>query len=158
MGTWPGRGVRPEKSRTMSIRHDGGKQLVEPVRPPLEIQPAEQRLQGGGGLVLLPAGGPGDGVGRGIPSPAEHAALLLVQQREDACGGGQPGRGRAHTAQWPGAGLGPWPCRGDRVRSGPLPQTRCLPDGPAPGWTGRAGGPGAYPSENNLSYSAPTLK
>lgn len=93
----------------MSIRHDGGKQLVEPVRPPLEIQPAEQRLQGGGGLVLLPAGGPGDGVGRGIPSPAEHAALLLVQQREDACGGGSLGGGGhiLHSGPVQVFGLGP---------------------------------------------------
>ena len=33
------------------LLHHGFKQLVEPVGSPLQIQPAEQGLQGGGGVV-----------------------------------------------------------------------------------------------------------
>ena len=62
--------------------HHGGEELVEPVGPALEIEPAEQGLQGGGSLILPTAGPLGDRVGGGVSAPAEDIRLLLGEQGE----------------------------------------------------------------------------
>ena len=52
----------------------------------LEVEPAQQGLQGRGGAVLGAAGVAGDAVDLGVASPAEDVRLCLRQEGQDALG------------------------------------------------------------------------
>ena len=81
------------RDRGLRGLHDTLKKLIEPVSPSLEIEPAEQGLQAGGGLVLGAAGRLGHGVGGGVPTAAVHIGLLLRQDGEQPLNGRGLGRG-----------------------------------------------------------------
>ena len=78
--------IQMASSGILFLLHHHGEQLLHPVVTAAEVQPAQQRFQRRGLLVLRTAGMGGNGVDVSVAAPAEHRLLLLCQQGQDALG------------------------------------------------------------------------
>ena len=73
--------IQTPSNGMVSFLHHHAEELVDPLPPALQVQPAQQRFQGRGLAVLGPGGVAGHRLHVGVPPTAEHGGLLLCQKR-----------------------------------------------------------------------------